>query len=95
MFGSHTCCAGPNNLWLVHPNGSGRHRITTNPGHQFVWLSSSFSPDGSMIVAGRRPADESAGNADVYVMNVDGSSFTNITLSAGYDSDPDWGPRKT
>jgi Tol biopolymer transport system component len=95
LFESHQCICRPNNLWVVHPNGSDLHRITTNPGDEFVWLSSSFSPDGTMIVTSRRPGVGAAGNADVYVMNVDGSGLTDVTASDGYDSDPDWGPRKT
>ena len=90
LFISYQCLCRSNNLWVVHPNGSALHRITSDPGHRFLWLSSSFSPDGTMIVTARRPTD---GLADVYVMHADGTGLTNITASPQYDSNPDWGPR--
>jgi len=45
-----------------------------------------------MIVTSRKPIDETAGAADVYVMQTDGTSLTNVTASPDHDSDPDWGP---
>jgi WD40-like Beta Propeller Repeat len=37
------------NPWLVHPDGTDLHRLTTNPHHKFEQASSSFSPDGTVI----------------------------------------------
>jgi Tol biopolymer transport system component len=48
-----------------------------------------------MIVAGRTPGVGDAGNADVYVMNVDGSSVVNITETPKWDSLADWGPLRS
>jgi TolB protein len=76
-------------IWLTHPNGEDRHRITGPDGE---WISSSFSPDGTKIVTSRAPGV--AGNADVFVMNLDGSGLRNITQSRKWDSGPDWGPRR-
>jgi Tol biopolymer transport system component len=78
---------------MIHPNGTGLHRIT-NTGGDIAWLSSSFSPNGTMIVTSRTPGFGAAGNADVYVMNVDGTGLQNITTSARWDSAPDWGPQR-
>ncbi len=95
LFRSHTGGGHPSNVYLVHPNGSGLHRITSASGGDFTWLSSSFSPDGTRITVGRYPAAGPAGNADVYVMNVDGSGLEDVTNSVKWDSAPDWGPLPT
>jgi TolB protein len=85
---------GQSELWLVHPNGTRLHRLTESAGSGIAWLSSSFSPDGSMIVTSSTPGSGIAGNADVYTMNRDGSGLVNITQSMRWDSAPDWGPRR-
>jgi TolB protein len=80
------------NIALVHPDGTGLHRITNGHG-KFRWLSCSFSPNGKRIVAGRVPGSGQAGNADVYVMNLKGNKRRNLTKSGAWESAPDWGPR--
>jgi TolB protein len=81
------------NIALVHPNGKGLHRITHSRESKHKWLSCSFSPNGKKIQAGRLPGRGSAGNADIYVMNLDGSGRRNVTTSSGWESASDWGPR--
>jgi len=81
------------NVFLVHPDGTGLHRITTSPLHIHQWGSSSFSPDGKMITVAHNPGVGAAGNADVWVMNLDGSGLRNVTRSVIFDSAPDWGSR--
>jgi Tol biopolymer transport system component len=81
------------NVFLVHPDGTGLHRITTSPLHIHQWGSSSFSPDGKMITVAHSPGVGAAGNADVWVMNLDGSGLRNVTRSVIFDSAPDWGSR--
>lgn len=77
-------------LGLVHPNGNRLHLITSGKGK---WLSCSFSPNGKKIV-GAWPGGGLPGNADLYVMNLDGSHLRNITNSPPtWESGPDWGPR--
>ena len=80
------------NIALVRPNGSGLHRITHSGGKR-KWLSCSFSPNGRKIQAGRVPGSGDAGNADVYVMTLDGSGRRNLTESGRWESASDWGPR--
>jgi TolB protein len=80
------------NIALVHPDGTGLHRITHGHG-KHKWLSCSFSPSGKRIVAGRVPGSGQAGNADVYVMNLKGNKRRNVTKSGAWESAPDWGPR--
>jgi len=79
-------------LGLVHPNGQGLHLITFGRGK---WASCSFSPNGKKIV-GAWPTGGLPGNADLYVMNLDGSHLRNVTDSPKtWESAPDWGPRPT
>jgi TolB protein len=83
--------AADTDLWLVRPDGSDLHKLTDTA--EIQWLSSSFSPDGTMIVAARTDTGfGDAGHPDVYVMNVDGTEMQNITQTRKYDSGPDWGP---
>jgi Tol biopolymer transport system component len=58
------------------------------------WQSGSFSPNGKKITAGKAPGVGPAGNADVYVMNIDGSGRRNVTKSTPWESAPDWGPAR-
>lgn len=81
------------NIAMVQPDGSGLH-LVTHGGANFKWQSCSFSPNGKKITAGRNPGVGSAGNADVFVMNLDGSSLRNITHSNSWESAPDWGSRQ-
>jgi Tol biopolymer transport system component len=39
------------------------------------------------------PGVGAAGNADVYVMRLNGSHLRNLTASGTFESAPDWGPR--
>jgi TolB protein len=82
------------NVWLVHPDGSGLHRVTHTAPGTGKWASGSFSPDGRRIVSAKNPGVGAAGNADVYVMRLDGSHMRNITTSSAWESAPDWGPRR-
>ena len=88
---SHEAQDDPNNLYLVHPDGTRLHRITHTWDARH-WGSYSFSPDGTMITVSRSPGVGKAGNADIFVMNLDGSGLRNVTRSQIWDSAPDWGP---
>jgi TolB protein len=85
-FGAAVC--------LAHPSGEDRHCITDTAGGTVEWISGSFSPDGTRLAWARTPGDGAEGNADVYVMNVDGSGVQDITQSNRWDSGADWGPRR-
>ena len=82
------------NVWLVHPNGTGLHKVTNTAPGTGKWGSGSFSPNGRRIVASHSPGVGPAGNADVYVMRLDGSHRRNVTSSPPFESAPDWGPRR-
>jgi TolB protein len=91
LFHSHGDDGGQSNLYLVHPNGTDLHRITHTHGGTYTWLSSSFSPDGTMITVSRTPGVGKTGSADVYVMSVDGTGLFDVTSSASWESNNDWG----
>jgi Tol biopolymer transport system component len=81
------------NVYLAHPSGTGLHRITDTFTHgALTYLSYSFSPDGTLITVAFTGVGE-PGNPDVWVMNLDGTGFRNVTSSVIWDSRPDWGPR--
>jgi Tol biopolymer transport system component len=83
------------NVWLVHPDGTGLHRVTHTFHGSGEWLSGSFSPNGLRITNGKFPGAGTAGNADIYVMRLDGSHLRNVTRSFAYETSADWGPRPT
>ena len=72
-------------IYVIHPDGSGRTRLTDHPAEDFdpVW-----SPDGTQI-AFRSHRD---GNEEVYVMKADGSHQQNISNAPGGDYSPAWSP---
>lgn len=88
------CNEDSGNVWLVHPNGTDLHRVTHTAPGTGQWASTSFSPNGRRIVSAKSPGVGQAGNADVYVMRLNGSHMRNITTSAAWESAPDWGPRR-
>jgi Tol biopolymer transport system component len=65
-------------IYVVHPDGSNLARLATGHGPP------AWSPDG------RRIAFEQSG--DIYVMNADGSSQTNLTTNPADDTNPVWSP---
>ena len=90
----HSNVAGPSdvsaNLYTIRPNGTHLQKLTFARDGELQYLGSSYSPDGTMITFGRRPATGGTA-ADVYVMGVD--RMRQITRTLLYDSYPDWGPR--
>lgn len=89
----HSNVDGPENvsanLYTIRPNGTQLQQLTFAQGGVVQYLGSSYSPDGTMITFGRRPATGPA--ADVFIMRVDGTRH--VTRTVLYDSYPDWGPR--
>lgn len=91
----HSNVDGPSdvsaNLYIIRPDGTDLEQLTFLQGGFRNYLGSSYSPDGTMITFGRRPATGGT-NADVFVMNVDGTNVQHVTRTELYDSYPDWGP---
>lgn len=84
---------GSSNVYKAHPDGSGLVNLTKQAANAFHYLSSSFSPDGRMIVTARTPGAGPDGAADVVVMRADGSYVRAVTKSPLWESAVDWGPR--
>jgi Tol biopolymer transport system component len=75
-------------IFLVHSNGRGLHRVVGGKGK---WLSCSFSPTGKKIQAGHFPGVGEDGAADVFIFDLDGSNLRNLTESNAWESASDWG----
>jgi Tol biopolymer transport system component len=75
-------------IYVVHPDGTGLKQVTRFKSGTVV-TSSSFSPDGTQIVLGTTGI---AGQADLFLMSVDGTGLTPVTRTPMWDSAPDWGP---
>ena len=89
LFRSFVDLGPQSQLFVIHPDGTGRKQITHFKRGTHV-TSSSFSPDGKSIVLGKGPE---GGNIDVYTMRLDGTHLRRLTRSKLWDSAPDWGPR--
>ena len=89
---------GPSNLYWVHPDGTGLHKLTHEEDADKQYLGSSFSPSFSggegWITVGRTAGYGDEGNADVFrVLIEDGEVVreVNLTKSVSWDSAPVWG----
>jgi len=88
----------PDNLYWVHPNGTGMEQLTHTDADKHYW-GSSFSPEFKNgwgdIVAARYPAYGDEGNSDVFLMHIENgvvpSVTANLTKSETLDDDPSWG----
>jgi Tol biopolymer transport system component len=74
-------------VFVMDADGAHVTRLTTSP-NNFVDSGASWSPDGTKIAFHRTLTN--FGNAEVFLMNPDGSNLTNITNRALIDIRPDW-----
>ena len=88
---------GPSNLYWVHPDGTGLHKLTHAPATK-QYFGSSFSPSfhkrEGWIVVGRTGGYGKEGNADVFRILIEDGRVVrsvNLTKSALWDSAVDWG----
>ena len=79
------------NLYSIRVDGTDLRQLTFYEGGTVNVLGSSYSPNGKKIVFARRPATGGT-NADIFIMNVDGTRERPLTQTQLYDSFPDWGP---
>lgn len=81
-----------NEIWLMNPDGSGKTRIgTLSPETDYMINDITWSPDSERVAfdAIRWDADD----YDIYVINVDGTGFRNITSHPDvYEQFPAWNP---
>ena len=80
------------NLYTIRADGTDLQQLTFLEGGQVNILGSSYSPNGKKIVFGRRPATGGT-NADIFIINLDGTHERPVTQTDLYDSYPDWGPK--
>jgi Tol biopolymer transport system component len=84
----------PGNIYKVRPDGTGLTNLTKQKAGGFQYLSSSFSPDGTLLVSGRTPGAGPNGHADLVVMKTDGSKIRPLTKTKLWESSVDWGRRR-
>lgn len=90
---------GNSEIYIMNSDGSNQTRLTNNPSFD---MAPSWSPDGKKIAfySLRKDVppekDERSSwydmNAEIYVMNADGSEQINITNNPAYDGYPFWSP---
>ena len=77
-------------IFLINPDGSGLSELRT--GHSSQDSDPNWSPTGSQITFWSNRDD---GNAEVYVMDRDGTNQTRLTNDPGLDISPAWSPDGT
>lgn len=89
---TNNCCRSRSDIFVMNPDGSGRHRIIDFPGaHQGGFAA--YSPDGTHIVFISDLMRPPNGNAnDLYVARSDGSQLTRIVAHHPHVALSDWGP---
>jgi Tol biopolymer transport system component len=77
-------------LWVVRPDGTGRHRIHLHtPGFAY---GAGWSPDDTRIVFSLYTDD---GRRGIYTARAHGSDVEPVaTTTTGFFSNPDWGPAR-
>jgi Tol biopolymer transport system component len=76
---------GNNEIYTMRQGGEEQTRLTNN-----TWADwdPSYAPDNSRIVFAATPLDPA--NLDLYIMGIDGSNVTRITIAANNDKHPSW-----
>jgi Tol biopolymer transport system component len=75
-------------LYLVHPDGSGLHRVPLELPSGTGALNPSWSPDARWIVFSLQRADK----AEIYMVRPDGTGLRKVTGAPGaQEQEPDWG----
>jgi hypothetical protein len=76
-------------IFVADRSGGNARRLTYLPARN---LEPAWSPDGSRIAFSSQPSDE---DADIWIMNVDGSGLVNLTADhpAANERSPAWSPQ--
>ena len=86
---------GSENVYKIHPDGTGLVNLTRQRAAGYHYLTSTFSPDGKWIVSARTPGAGLNGHADLVLMRPNGSGLHRIVKTPFWESSVDWGPRPT
>jgi Tol biopolymer transport system component len=76
---------GTEDIWVINADGSGLHRLTSNPAHDF---DPAWSPDGRTLAF----RSERDGNSEIYLMSANGSRQHNLSRDRADDWGPTWSP---
>jgi TolB protein len=81
-------------IYVMNADGSGQTNVSDDPAHdEFAF----WSPEGARILyvsyqGGADPFFIGDGDAEIFVVNPDGSDKTNLTDNDVWDGDPGWSP---
>jgi TolB protein len=89
-FNSPAEPAATQNIWTIHPDGTGVAQLTANNEAGQATYHPSWSPDGTEILFSHSPSTD--GWADFYVMNGDGSDQHVIAHTPMHENHGQWGP---
>ena len=78
---------GNNDLYVLSPDGRKRQLLTRRAWQELTW-----SPDGRKIAFVSMRDQTYPGNADIYVIGVDGSGERRLTRDPAIDQAPAWSP---
>ena len=77
------------NIWTIHPDGSGLTQLTNYDEQGQATFHPSWSPDGSQILFSHSPSTDGWG--DFFVMNRDGGNQQVIAKTAMHENHGQWG----
>jgi Tol biopolymer transport system component len=81
--------AGP--IWMMHPDGSGLHKLFVDDAGSRAATTPTWSPDGRLILFALTPADGDVHAAnELYVIKADGSGLTKVVDTPDCKREPDW-----
>jgi Tol biopolymer transport system component len=78
-------------IYMMNPDGTNLNKINTAPSSDVDPFDPTWSPDGSKIAFQTYVGS----NAEIFVMNVDGSNRINLTNNSEIDAAPRWSPDGT
>jgi Tol biopolymer transport system component len=78
------------NLFTIRPDGSALRRLTHNTTGGRL-LEGSYSPDGKQIVFETSAGAVGGSHPDVFVMDADGTHVRQLTRTANFETEADWG----